>query len=133
MKDCIFCKIVSKEVKANIVFESDNLLCILDAYPEEVGHCLILTKNHKENIFELEDSQAELILPLAKKVALAIKNSMHAEGINIIQNNGALAKQVIMHYHLHIVPRYEQPPIEQSREQIAKLLQEEIDAQTESD
>lgn len=133
MKDCIFCKIVSKEVKANIVFESDNLLCILDAYPEEVGHCLILTKNHKENIFELEDSQAELILPLAKKVALAIKNSMHAEGINIIQNNGALAKQVIMHYHLHIVPRYEQSPAEQSRDNIAKLLKHEIDEQTKTD
>lgn len=104
--DCIFCKIAGSEIPSNTVFEDNNFRVILDIAPANPGHCLILPKCHASDIFELDEALVAASHKLAKKIAVAVKKAVNADGINIIQNNGAAAGQSVSHYHVHIVPRF---------------------------
>jgi histidine triad (HIT) family protein len=107
MENCIFCKIISGEIASYTLYEDDLFKVILDAFPSSVGHTLILTKNHYNDLFDLPEKEAEKIMTLAKKCALAIKQTLNCDGVNILQNNGSAAGQTVSHYHIHIIPRYE--------------------------
>ncbi len=104
--DCIFCKIANGEIPSNTVFENDAFRVILDIAPANPGHCLVLPKSHAADLFELDEELAAQAHKVAKKVAAAVKKAVNADGINIIQNNGAAAGQSVSHYHVHIVPRF---------------------------
>lgn len=104
--DCIFCKIAEGAIPSYTVFENDNFKVILDAAPASKGHCLIIPKTHAADLFEMsEDMLAEAHI-VSKKVAKAVKKAVAADGINIVQNNGAAAGQSVSHYHVHIIPRH---------------------------
>ncbi len=105
--NCIFCKIIEEELPSYKIFEDDFLLSILDIKPWSRGHVVIILKNHKENIFELSEAEAEKIFPMARKIAIAVKKATDCDGINVIQNNGETAGQTINHFHIHIIPRFE--------------------------
>ncbi len=105
--NCIFCKIVSNEFDSYKLYEDNNFVVIFDKFPANFGHTLVLTRNHYENFFELDEYVASELLVLAQKVALALKEVTGCDGINIMQNNGKAAGQEVMHYHLHVIPRYE--------------------------
>ena len=102
----IFHKIIRGELPSHKVYEDDNFLVILDIYPANLGHCLILPKRPAVDIFDLDDNTASGLYPLAKRVASAVKKATGCDGVNIIQNNGAASGQVIFYFHLHVVPRY---------------------------
>lgn len=104
--DCIFCKIINKELPSYIVYEDDNFMAILDKFPASKGHIVILTKEHVEDFYTLPDEIAQKLLPVTKKIALALKNTCQIEGLNVLQNNGSAAGQTVFHYHIHLVPRY---------------------------
>ncbi len=106
-KNCVFCKIVNKEFDSYRLYEDDNFLVILDKFPSSIGHTLVLTKNHYENFFDLDEFVASELLVLAQKVAIALKDITGCDGVNILQNNGKAAGQEVLHYHLHIIPRFE--------------------------
>jgi histidine triad (HIT) family protein len=106
MENCIFCKIASRQMPAHILHEDELLLVILDAFPLAKGHMLIIPKNHAQNLLDLPEETAAAIMPLAQKFAQKLSHVLGCDGINILQNNGAAAGQVVMHYHLHIIPRY---------------------------
>lgn len=78
----------------------------MDKYPVEEGHVLIIPREHYENIFDIDNKIYLEIQEAAKNVAAALRDVFRADGINIGQNNGECAKQMIMHYHLHIIPRH---------------------------
>ncbi len=129
--NCIFCKIVKNEFDSYKLYEDTNFLVIFDKFPANPGHTLILTKKHYENFFELDEYVASELLVLAQKVAIALKESTGCEGINILQNNGKAAGQEVFHYHLHVIPRYENDDVqiklgssEMSEEKIKDLLKE---------
>lgn len=103
--DCIFCKIINGEIPANVVYEDDDFIAILDAFPANEGHTLVIPKSHSENIFKIDSKILEKGFSLAQKVATSIKNSLGIEDINILQNNGEYAGQTVNHFHIHIVPR----------------------------
>lgn len=103
---CIFCKIIAKEIPAEIVYEDDFSLAFLDIHPVNIGHTLLLPKEHYENIFDLPDELIANLSVVSKKLATAIKESLNSDGINIISNNGSAAGQLIFHAHTHIIPRY---------------------------
>lgn len=105
--NCIFCKIVNGEIPSRQVYEDEMFRVIMDVSPATKGHVLILTRKHYRNIFDLANPEASAVLVLAKKIAVAMKKSLKCEGINIIQNNEALAGQSVFHFHLHIIPRYQ--------------------------
>ncbi len=106
-ENCIFCKIVKKELPANIVYEDEKFLAFLDINPVNKGHTLIIPKKHKKNLLEEDDETLKEYLIVTKKVAKAIKKATNAGGINIINNVESTAGQVIFHTHIHIIPRFE--------------------------
>lgn len=109
MKDnnCIFCLIANGDIPSNTVYEDENFRAILDISPASKGHVLILPRDHYADLFALPAETAAMVLPLAKKIAAAVKEAMNADGINIVQNNGTAAGQSVPHFHVHIIPRKE--------------------------
>jgi len=106
MSDCIYCKIMAGEIPAYCIYEDDLFKVILDLYPSAVGHALIIPKEHAANLYELGEKQAQALMPLAKKIAIALKELLNCDGMNILQNNGEVSGQTINHYHMHLIPRY---------------------------
>lgn len=105
--DCIFCKILKGEIPARKVFENNNFIAILDAFPANEGHTLVIPKKHFQNIFEIDEETMSQAYKIAHKIAQNIKNNMGIENINILQNNGPVAGQSVNHFHIHIIPRKE--------------------------
>lgn len=107
MTDCVFCKIVSGEFVSYCIYEDEFFKVILDKYPATMGHTLILPKVHYENIYELGEKEAESLGALVVKIAKKLEGSLGCVGLNLVQSNGAKAGQEIFHFHMHLVPRYE--------------------------
>ncbi len=103
--DCIFCKIINKEIPAPIVYEDDKILAFLDINPVNKGHTLVIPKEHYKNIYKTPDEILGYIMSVAKKIAIKLKESVEAEGINIHMNNDEVAGQSVFHTHIHIIPR----------------------------
>lgn len=106
MNDCIFCKLANGVFPTNTVYEDDMFRVILDLGPASPGHMLILPKEHYANLYELPEVIAAEAMKLAKKLAIAAKAALNADGVNVVQNNEEAAGQTVMHYHLHVVPRF---------------------------
>lgn len=104
--NCIFCKIINKEIPSKIVYEDKDFLAMLDIAPATKGHVLILPKEHAATLTELSDDKASKILVLAKKIINAMMKVHGFTSYNLIQNNGKLAGQTVNHFHLHLIPRY---------------------------
>jgi len=106
MENCIFCKIANGEIPSNTIYEDDNFRVILDNGPATRGHALVLPKEHYANLFELPEDVAAGAMKVAKSVAATMKEKLSCDGLNLIQNNGECAGQSVMHFHLHVIPRY---------------------------
>lgn len=104
--DCIFCKIVYEELPSSKVYEDDNSLAFLDIHPKNQGQVLVIPKEHTENIYELSDETMARLSLIIKKMAIAVKNGMSSDGINIIMNSEESAGQIIFHTHFHVIPRF---------------------------
>ncbi|KAJ3747662.1 HIT-like domain-containing protein [Lentinula detonsa] len=98
---CIFCKIIKGEIPSFKLIETDLSYAFLDVGPIAMGHSMVIPKYHAAKMHELPDEYLVDILPIAKKIALA----QGAENYNILQNNGALAHQVVQHAHFHVIPK----------------------------
>ena len=105
-EDCIFCKLANGVFQTNSIYEDDKFNVILDLGPATKGHALILPKEHADNLYELPDETAAAAMILAKKLAKKMVDKLGADGLNVVQNNGEAAGQTVMHYHLHLIPRY---------------------------
>jgi histidine triad (HIT) family protein len=105
--NCIFCKIANGEIPSATLHEDENFRVILDLGPASKGHALILPKKHAANLFELPDETASGAIVLAKKIAATLQEGLHADGVNLVQNNGEAAGQTVFHFHMHIIPRYQ--------------------------
>ena len=108
--DCIFCKIANGLIPSSTLYEDDCFRVILDLGPASKGHALILPKEHYQDVCELDEAIGAKVLPLAGKIGAAMKKALGCAGFNLVQNNGAAAGQTVMHFHLHIIPRYEGGP-----------------------
>lgn len=106
MEDCLFCKIIKGEIPCSKIYEDENILAFLDIGPVNKGHTLIVPKKHSTNIFDIENEELMQIMKVVKKLAPAVKKAVNADGLNIAQNNGKAAGQIVMHTHTHIIPRY---------------------------
>lgn len=104
---CIFCKIANGEIPSKTLYEDEDFRVILDLGPATRGHALILPKQHSADLYELPDETAAKVMVLAKKMAAKMTGKLQCDGFNIVQNNGETAGQTVMHYHLHLIPRYQ--------------------------
>ncbi len=103
--DCIFCKIISGEIPSAKVYEDDDFIAILDINPVNKGHLLVIPKKHCVNLFDMDDMLLSKTLKVLQKVGNALKKAVNVDGINLIQNNGKDAGQLIFHSHFHLIPR----------------------------
>lgn len=106
-ENCIFCKIANGEIPSRTLYEDGDFRVILDLGPATRGHALILPKEHAANLFELPEKTAGNAMILAKKMAARMKEKLNCDGFNVIQNNGEVAGQTVFHFHIHLIPRYE--------------------------
>lgn len=107
MADCIFCKIVAGEIPSYTIHEDDDFKVILDISPASKGHALIIPKVHYADLYDIDDEVAGKAMKLAKKLATRMTNVFKCEGFNLLQNNNEAAGQTVFHFHLHLIPRYE--------------------------
>ena len=104
---CIFCKIANGEIPSATVYEDDMFRVILDLGPATRGHALILPKNHFADVCALDEKTAAKVLAIGAKVGAAMKEGLGCAGFNLVQNNGEAAGQTVFHFHLHLIPRYQ--------------------------
>ncbi len=105
--DCIFCKIVAGEIPCYKVYEDEHVLSFLDIGPLSKGHTLVIPKHHCVTLDEIPVEQMAAVGRLLPKLGPAVAQSVGAAGWNVLQNNGPVAGQVVMHVHFHIIPRNE--------------------------
>ena len=104
--DCIFCKIINNEIPSYTIYEDDNVLAFLDITQGTKGHTLIVPKNHVKNIYELDEETAANIFRVVPKIANALRIAFDPIGLNVINNNDE-PLQSVFHFHIHLIPRYE--------------------------
>jgi len=133
MNDCLFCKIISKEQTAQIIYEDEAIVAVLDIFPRAIGHTMIIPKRHTETILELDSKETGPIFDGVRKITQILKDKLHPDGFTIGINHGKVSGQAIDHLHIHIIPRFlgdkggsihtvvDNPPKE-SLEEVAKKI-----------
>jgi len=105
MADCVFCKIAAGDIPCTKVYEDEVCLAFLDIGPISSGHTLLIPKKHYETISEMPAAEAAHLAAQLPVLARAVQEAVGAQGINILQNNGAVAGQEVPHVHVHLIPR----------------------------
>jgi len=107
----IFAKILRGEIPAFSVYEDDATLAFMDVMPQSPGHTLVIPRSAAENLFDLDIEVGKSVLRTTQLVARAVREAFKADGIMLNQFNGPAAGQTVFHFHMHIVPRYENVPL----------------------
>jgi len=103
---CIFCDILDGKHDSHLVYEDEDHIAILDKYPIDDGHTLVIPRKHHERITDMNSENVGKIFSLVPKIAKAVLVGAGADAFSLAQNNGKAAKQIIPHVHIHIIPRY---------------------------
>ncbi|HEV8585618.1 MAG TPA: HIT family protein [Methylomirabilota bacterium] len=104
--DCVFCKIRDGQIPSMKVYEDDQTLAFMDINPLNAGHCLVVTKNHAATLWESQEADLQAAITTAKKLAVALRAAVKPDGLNMLQANGAAAFQSVAHFHMHLIPRW---------------------------
>lgn len=107
----IFEKIIAREIPAHIIYEDDLVISFLDISQATIGHTLVVPKKAYPDIYEVPDDLLAHTMKVTKKVAVACKKVFDAPGLNILNNNGSLAGQTVFHFHVHVIPRYDEKDV----------------------
>ena len=125
MSQCVFCRIRDGEIPSVKVYEDDRTFAIMDINPLNAGHCLVIIKAHAATVWDAEAADLGAAAAAAKKVATALLTAVKPDGLNLLQANGPAAFQSVPHYHLHLIPRwnndgkgFDWAPVPGDREQI---------------
>ncbi|MGD2066463.1 MAG: HIT family protein [Candidatus Bathyarchaeota archaeon] len=101
---CPFCSITAGKTPASVVYEDEDVVAFMDLNPVDLGHTLIVPREHWENIYEIPEEKLARLIALVKRISVAVKKTVDADGIKVIQLNGKAAGQVVFHLHFHIIP-----------------------------
>lgn len=109
MENCIFCKIIQGDIPSSLVYEDELVKAFLDISQVTLGHTLVVPKKHVQDLFEYDENLAREVFARIPKIARAIKKiNPEIKGLNLVNNNGAVAYQSVFHSHIHLIPRYSQ-------------------------
>lgn len=108
MDNCIFCKIANHQIPSFVLYEDDMCMAFLDLSQATDGHTLVIPKVHFDNVLEVDEKTLSHMMSVTQKIALRIQEKMNAKGFNIITNMNEVAGQSVQHFHIHIIPRYQE-------------------------
>lgn len=103
---CIFCQIIAGKLDGSFVYEGDEVVAFMDINQPNHYKVLVVPRRHASMIYDLDTVQASQIMQVAVKIAQAIRTITNCDGMNVFQANGAIAGQEVFHYHMHLLPRY---------------------------
>jgi histidine triad (HIT) family protein len=109
--ECLFCKIVAGELPSTRVYEDDRVVAIMDIFPATRGHVLVIPRAHATDVHEIAEPDLAAAASVAKLLAGRAVSGLRADGVTIMQSNGAAAWQTVFHYHVHVIPRYVGDPL----------------------
>ena len=109
--DCIFCRIVAGEIPSRRVYEDERTIAFMDINPATRGHVLVIPRTHARDLYEIGDADLAACARTARLMAGRARDRLDADGVSIMQSNGAAAWQTVFHYHVHVIPRYEGDPL----------------------
>jgi histidine triad (HIT) family protein len=104
--ECVFCRIRDGQIPSTRVAEDERTIAFMDINPLSAGHCLVIPRAHAATLFDVDPADLGAVIATAKRVALAIRQALRPEGLNLLQANGAAAFQSVPHFHLHLIPRW---------------------------
>jgi histidine triad (HIT) family protein len=111
-EDCIFCKIVAGELPSETVQEDQHTVAFMDISPWTRGHALVIPRNHSRNIYEVSDEDLRHTTIAAKQLAVRVKERLRCDGVNVLNASEPAAWQSVFHFHMHVIPRYDDDPLE---------------------
>jgi histidine triad (HIT) family protein len=109
--ECLFCKIVAGEIPATIVAQDDRTIAFMDINPATRGHALVIPRAHARDLHEIDREDLEAVGAAAQRVAASACEKLGADGVTLLNSNGAAAWQTVFHFHMHVIPRYEGDPL----------------------
>ena len=109
--DCIFCKIVSGELPAERVGEDEHTIAFMDINPWTRGHALVIPRKHSKNLYEIEAADLHATVGAAQRLATRMRDGLHCDGVNLLNSCEAAAWQSVLHFHVHVIPRFEGDPL----------------------
>jgi histidine triad (HIT) family protein len=129
--DCIFCKIVAGELPSEIVQEDEQTVAFMDINPWTRGHALVIPRGHSRNLYEVDEADLRHASAAAKRLALRMRDALGCDGINVLNACEPAAWQTVFHFHLHVIPRYRDDPLQlpvrprqASPEELAEVAQQ---------
>ena len=129
--DCIFCKIVAGEIPAQRIDEDDQVLAFMDINPWTRGHALVIPRTHSRSLYEIGAADLERTALAAQRLALRMRDRLGCDGVNLINSCEPAAWQTVFHFHVHVIPRYDDDPLqlptrprEADRDELARVAEE---------
>jgi histidine triad (HIT) family protein len=110
--NCIFCKILAGEIPATIVAEDERTVAFMDINPATRGHVLVIPREHAEDLLSVGPDDLRAVAVASQRQAALAKERLGADGINLVNSCGALAWQTVFHFHMHVIPRYVDDPLQ---------------------
>jgi histidine triad (HIT) family protein len=109
--DCLFCKIVARELPAQLVDEDERTVAFMDINPATRGHALVVPRRHAKDLLEVYAEDLEATILGAQRLARRVVERLDAAGVNLLNSCGRAAWQTVFHFHVHVIPRYEGDPL----------------------
>jgi len=110
--DCLFCKIVAGEIPAERVDEDQHTIAFMDINPWTRGHALVVPRNHSRNLYDIDEPDLHHTMSAAQRLAKLMKQNLGCDGVNLINSAEPAAWQTVFHFHVHVIPRYDDDPLQ---------------------
>jgi histidine triad (HIT) family protein len=110
--ECLFCGIVAGTIPSETIDSDERTIAFMDINPATPGHALVIPREHSADLLEIGEADLTATILASQRLARRMKDVLGADGINLINSCGAAAWQTVFHFHIHVVPRYEDDPLE---------------------
>lgn len=109
--DCLFCGIVAGDMPGQIIDSDSHTVAFMDVNPATPGHALVVPRVHSADLMEISDDDLGQTMLAARRLARRIRAALEPAGFNLLNSSGAAAWQTVFHFHVHVIPRYEDDPL----------------------
>jgi histidine triad (HIT) family protein len=129
-EDCIFCKILAGDLPAEVVDEDEHTVAFMDINPWTRGHALVIPRTHSRNLYEVDEADLDRSMRAAKRLATRMRDRLRCDGVNLLNACEPAAWQTVWHFHVHVIPRYDddglavQRPNPPDPDEIAKIAEQ---------